>query len=135
MDLMNVLDQARDLLQKKGRITYRMLKAQFQLDNEAMDALREELIEGERVAVDEDGKVLGVVGTDQRSKRRKGETAKKTVRSSESGGRSQNQSLTPRNTWPSAFGPNKRRWKHGEQVMVSARRSPRCLLISKARRR
>jgi hypothetical protein len=50
MDLLEVLDQARELLQRKGRITYRMLKAQFQLDNEAIDALREELIEGERVA-------------------------------------------------------------------------------------
>ena len=76
MDLMDVLDQARDLLQKKGRITYRMLKAQFQLDNEAMDALREELIEGERVAVDEDGKVLVWVGTDaevEKAKRGNGE--------------------------------------------------------------
>ena len=62
MDLMEVLGQVRELLQKKGRITYRMLQAQFHLDNEALEALREELIEAEQIAVDEDGKVLVWVG-------------------------------------------------------------------------
>jgi class 3 adenylate cyclase len=72
MDLMDVLDQARELLQRKGRITYRMLKAQFQLDNEAIDALREELIEGERVAADEGGKVLVWIGQGSLASRAQG---------------------------------------------------------------
>jgi class 3 adenylate cyclase/predicted ATPase len=58
MDLLEVLDQVRALLQNKGRITYRLLKAQFQLSDEALDALKEELIAGERIATDEDGRVL-----------------------------------------------------------------------------
>ena len=36
MDLLEVLDQVRELLHSKRRITYRMLKAQFQLDDEAL---------------------------------------------------------------------------------------------------
>ena len=63
MDLMEVLAQVRELLQNKRRITYQMLKAHFRLDNEAIEALREELIEGEQVARDENGKVLVWVGT------------------------------------------------------------------------
>src|SRR5687767_19109 len=58
MDLLEVLDQVRTLLQSKGRLTYRLLKAQFQLSDEALDALKEELIEGEQIATDENGRVL-----------------------------------------------------------------------------
>ena len=39
-------------------MTYRALKVQFKLDAESLDALTEELIEGERVTRDENGKVL-----------------------------------------------------------------------------
>jgi hypothetical protein len=62
MDLMEVLDQVRALLRSKGRLTYRLLKAQFQLDEESLAALKEELLEGEQVARDENGKVLVWVG-------------------------------------------------------------------------
>src|SRR5262245_36960424 len=58
MDLLEVLDQVRALLRSKGRLTYRLLKAQFRLDDEALTALKDELIEGEQVARDENGKVL-----------------------------------------------------------------------------
>src|SRR5215210_2311461 len=58
MDLLEVLDQVRTLLQSKGRLTYRLLKAQFRLSDEALDALKEELIEGEQIATDENGRVL-----------------------------------------------------------------------------
>lgn len=58
MDLLAVLDQVRALLRRKGRLTYRLLQAQFALDTEALAALKEELIEGEQVARDENGKVL-----------------------------------------------------------------------------
>ena len=44
MDLLEVLEHVRELLQSKRRITYRMLKAQFQLDDEALETLKEELL-------------------------------------------------------------------------------------------
>ena len=50
MDLYAVLDQVVALLQQRGRLTYRALKYQFQLDDEGIAALKEELIEGQRVA-------------------------------------------------------------------------------------
>ena len=53
-----VLEQASDMLQRRGRLTYRTLKRQFALDDEALDDLTFELIEGQRVAVAEEGKVL-----------------------------------------------------------------------------
>ncbi len=53
-----LLDQAIALLQRRGRVTYRMLKLQFQLDDEHLETLTEALIEAEQLAVDEEGKVL-----------------------------------------------------------------------------
>ena len=58
MDFLEVIEQAREALRSKGRITYRTLKYQFKLDDEGLEALKEELIEGEQVATDENGKVL-----------------------------------------------------------------------------
>src|SRR5262252_9286681 len=58
MDFYAVLDEIRTLLQRRGRVTYRALKVQFQLDDEHLEALKEELIEAEQLAVDEQGKVL-----------------------------------------------------------------------------
>ncbi len=58
MNILEVLDQVRALLQSKGRITYRILKRQFALDEEAVEDVKAELIDAERVAIDEDGKVL-----------------------------------------------------------------------------
>src|SRR5262245_266338 len=58
MDLFAVLDQVRDQLQRRGRITYRMLQAQFHLSADDLEALKAELIDGQQVAADEGGKVL-----------------------------------------------------------------------------
>jgi class 3 adenylate cyclase len=58
MDFYAVLDQIRTLLQRRGRVTYRALKVQFQLDDAHLEALTEELIDAEGVATDEQGKVL-----------------------------------------------------------------------------
>ena len=57
-----LLAQVRELLRSKGRVTYRALKRRFELDDEYLADLTGELIEAERVAVDEDGKVLVWVG-------------------------------------------------------------------------
>src|SRR5438874_12896839 len=53
-----VLDQAMAMLQRRGRLTYRTLKLQFHLDDEHLEALKDELIYGQRLAVDEDDRVL-----------------------------------------------------------------------------
>jgi class 3 adenylate cyclase/tetratricopeptide (TPR) repeat protein len=58
MDFDALLAQVRQLLQRQGRVSYRALKLRFQLDDEALAALTDELIYAERVAVDEDGRVL-----------------------------------------------------------------------------
>jgi class 3 adenylate cyclase/tetratricopeptide (TPR) repeat protein len=66
MDFYAVLDQIVALLQGRGRVAYRALKLQFQLDDEAMEALKDELIHAQQLATDEDGKVLiwkGEAGT------------------------------------------------------------------------
>jgi len=68
-----VLDQVRELLQRKGRLSYQALKLRFDIDDPFLEGLKGELIKAERVAADEDGEVLVWVGEGQG---RKGETAK-----------------------------------------------------------
>src|SRR5215468_3590551 len=58
MTFEELLDQAIALLQRRGRVTYRTLKRQFQLDDDVLEDLKEELIYGQRLAMDEDGRVL-----------------------------------------------------------------------------
>src|SRR5215831_5529170 len=58
MTFEEILDQAIALLQRRGRLTYGTLKRQFQLDAAALEDLKNELIEGQRLAVDERGNVL-----------------------------------------------------------------------------
>ena len=58
MDFYAVLDQVVALLRQRQRVTYRALKVQFQLDDEVLEALRDELIEAQHLAADEAGKVL-----------------------------------------------------------------------------
>src|SRR5215475_2876012 len=58
MTFEELLDQAIALLQRRGRLTYRALKRQFNLDDDYLEDLKAELIEGQRLAVDEAGRVL-----------------------------------------------------------------------------
>jgi TOMM system kinase/cyclase fusion protein len=58
MDFVAVVDQAIALLRQRGRLTYRTLQLQFQLDDAHLEALKDELIKGQRLATDEDGVVL-----------------------------------------------------------------------------
>ena len=58
VDFVAVVDQVIALLRQRGRLTYRTLKRQFQLDDAALEDLKDELIYGQRLAVDEDGDVL-----------------------------------------------------------------------------
>src|SRR5947208_6915889 len=58
MTFEELLDQAIALLQRRGRLTYRALKRQLNLDDDYLEDLKAELIQGQRLAVDEDGAVL-----------------------------------------------------------------------------
>ena len=58
MEFYEVLDQVLDLLRQRGRVSYRALKVQFHLDDDYLAALKDELIDAQRLASDEDGKVL-----------------------------------------------------------------------------
>jgi class 3 adenylate cyclase/tetratricopeptide (TPR) repeat protein len=58
MTFEEILDQAIAMLQRRGRLTYGALKRQFQLDDAYLEDLKTELIEGQRLAVDERGTVL-----------------------------------------------------------------------------
>jgi hypothetical protein len=62
MDFYELLDHVLELLRQRERVTYRALKRQFQLDDDVLDDLREELIKAQRVAVDENGDVLVWLG-------------------------------------------------------------------------
>jgi class 3 adenylate cyclase len=53
-----VVDQAIALLRQRGRLTYRTLQVQFQLDDPHLEILKDELIYGQRLAIDEEGRVL-----------------------------------------------------------------------------
>jgi class 3 adenylate cyclase/tetratricopeptide (TPR) repeat protein len=62
MDFYAILDRVIDLLRQRQRVTYRALKVQFQLDDEALEALKEELIEAQHLAADETGRILVWLG-------------------------------------------------------------------------
>jgi predicted ATPase/class 3 adenylate cyclase len=58
MHFEEILDQAIAMLQRRGRVTYRALKRQFNLDDAFLEDLTVELIKGQRLARDEEGEVL-----------------------------------------------------------------------------
>ena len=62
MTFEELLDQTIALLQRRGRLTYRALKRQFNMDDDYLEDLKAELIKGQRLAVDEDGEVLVWIG-------------------------------------------------------------------------
>ena len=58
MAFVAVLDQVIALLRQRGRVAYRTLKVQFQLDDEALAALKDELLYAQQLARDEDDRIL-----------------------------------------------------------------------------
>jgi class 3 adenylate cyclase len=64
MDLFAVLDQVIELLRSRGRVSYRALRVQLHLDDDGIEALKDELIYAQQVAVDEEGRVLVWTGGD-----------------------------------------------------------------------
>jgi hypothetical protein len=64
MDFYAVLDQVIELLRSRGRVTYGALKLQFGLDNEQLEVLKDEIISAQRLARDEEGRILVWTGED-----------------------------------------------------------------------
>src|SRR2546428_13286085 len=54
-----VLAQVLEILQRQGRVSYGALKRRFGLDDAYLDDLKTELIDAQRLAVDEAGRILG----------------------------------------------------------------------------
>ena len=94
-----VVEQASALLQRQGRITYRALRREFDLDEEALADLTAELIDAHRVATDEDGKVLVWTGTSG-ERNAKSEDREGTVQ--EAGGAPRKSAMSPTKARPLA---------------------------------
>jgi predicted ATPase/class 3 adenylate cyclase len=62
MGFYEILDQVVDLLRRRGRVTYRALKREFQVDDAFLEDLKAEIIIAQRLAVDEQSAVLVWVG-------------------------------------------------------------------------
>jgi class 3 adenylate cyclase/predicted ATPase len=58
VDFVAVVDQVIALLRQRGRVAYRTLKVQFHLDDDALEALKDELLYAHQVARDEDERIL-----------------------------------------------------------------------------
>jgi hypothetical protein len=53
-----VLEQALEMLRRRGRVSYRALKGQFQLDDALLEVLKDEIVEVHQFARDQEGKML-----------------------------------------------------------------------------
>ena len=62
MKFSEMVEQARALLQRTGKITYRALKREFALDDEALADLKEELLYTHPYVADDEGRGLVWVG-------------------------------------------------------------------------
>ena len=58
MGFEDIIDRAIDVLRRRQRVAYRTLKVQLELDDDGLEALKDELLYAQRVARDEDGRVL-----------------------------------------------------------------------------
>src|SRR5215468_3632476 len=61
----DVLAQVLELLQQEKRVSYRALKRHFDLDDEYLEDLKDEIIKAKRLATDEEGSVLVWIGDPQ----------------------------------------------------------------------
>lgn len=121
MKFSEIVDQASDLLRRRGRITYRALKLEFDLSDEQLEALKEELIDAQELGLDKDGKLLVW---------REGGTPPSLPQDSASHTPPQRvilPSILLNVSWP-----RKRPWKLGAQPRASAKPSLPSLLTLKA---
>ena len=112
MKFSEMVDQAVEFLRRRARVSYRALKREFDLDDESLADLKAELIDAQRIALDEDGKVLVWVGTPP-------------VPSSEFRVLSSTQPLIPNPQPPAAYTPRHLAERiRAEQIALEARGSP-----------
>jgi class 3 adenylate cyclase/predicted ATPase len=82
-----VMNQVVTLLQREGKVSYRALRREFEMDEALLEDLKAELIEVKELAVDKDGKMLVWVGEGKQEPGNRGigetETSKTTVASSQ----------------------------------------------------
>ncbi|MBM4258118.1 MAG: hypothetical protein FJ147_19775 [Deltaproteobacteria bacterium] len=57
-----LLTQITELLQRQGRVSYGALKRRYSLDDDYLQDVKDELIDAQQIAVDEDGKILVWLG-------------------------------------------------------------------------
>ena len=79
MKFSEVMAQTLAWLRCEGRVSYRALRLEFDLNDDVLDALKEELIEVKELAADKDGKMLvwtGDAEEGEKAKRVKGEKEK-----------------------------------------------------------
>jgi class 3 adenylate cyclase len=62
MDFYDVVGQVLALLQRQGRVSYRALKRHFGIDDEYIADVKEEIIEAQRLARDENDRILVWIG-------------------------------------------------------------------------
>jgi class 3 adenylate cyclase/predicted ATPase len=67
-----IVDQVLALLRSRGRLSYRALTVEFDLNDDSLAALKEELIETQELAVDKDGKILVWVGEEGKGEKEEG---------------------------------------------------------------
>ena len=114
------------MLQRRGRLTYGALKRQFQLDDAALEDLKDELLYGQRLAVEEDERVLVWTGDT---------TAPTSLTSgpafsSATPARPVPLSPTPRRIWPRRSSPRAAPWKASasrSRCSLPTSRTPRSL--------
>ena len=53
-----VLEQALELLRRRGRVSYRALKVQFHLDDDLLEILKEEIVTVHQLGRDQEGTML-----------------------------------------------------------------------------
>ena len=87
-------------LRRQGRVSYRALKRRFDLDDEYIEDLKAEIIQAQRLAVDEDGAVL--VWTERRRLHNQYQTYRA------------RHWLTRPNTSPKKFSPHVRPWRRAQ---------------------
>src|SRR2546428_4048608 len=54
----DILAQILDVLQRQGRMSYGAIKRRYDLDDAYLEDLKDEIIHAQRVAIDEDGRIL-----------------------------------------------------------------------------
>ncbi len=62
MDYDELVAKVIELLQREKRVPYRALKRRFDLDDDYIEDLKDELIYAKKLAMDEDNRVLVLVG-------------------------------------------------------------------------